>query len=225
MRTILALTVLISAVTSAGAAPITLKLGPSAETYTLYGLGDNGAGRGTYANGQGASSFDGITSTFLLSGAITGSSDPAYATGTYRFITTYAGADTPNAGPNAPNSISNAMFPDYFNYSFIDPSTSISVVLTTPSGVKTVDLFSGNNFESGTNFSFSFVNATCSGKPVSPCTQYNVGLTAGAIYSGPTTIFVSFTPAVPTPEPGTAALAVAGLAALGLTWRSRRRRV
>lgn len=210
---------------AAHAATVNVNLGLSAETYYLYGQGNNGTGRGTFTNGQGASSFDGATSTFILTGAISSASDSRFANGTYRFVTQYDGPDAPEGGPNAPRSITTVADPNFFNYRALDSSTIMVLHLDTDSGDYTIPLFDAGVFRNG--FSFLFNAPVCSGVAVAPCTMLNVGLTPGAIYSDQTFIFASFDdaiippPPVDTPAPASLAFLGLGLAAVGL--RARRR--
>lgn len=204
---------------------ISVQLGESAEILTLYGRGPISPGIGSFDVGQGASSFDGTTSTFVLSGAITGG-DPGYDTGTYRFVTTYAGPDTPDAGPNAPLAQTNPQNPLFFFYREIDPSTTITLFLDTPDGDFVIPLFVNDAFVPGTNFSFLRTNSTCTG--VAVCTQNNVGLTPGATIFGPVTITATFPEAPPpppppaVPEPATWGLMLAGFGLVGVVARRRR---
>lgn len=207
---------------AAQAATITLSLGPSAETFTQYGQGADFTGRGTFREGQGASSFNGVTSTFVLSGAILSGNTPGLDSGTYRFVTTYAGANTPAGGPNAPHGRTNANNPLIFNYSSLDPSTRMNLFINTPNGSFVQNMFDGANFNGG--FGFGFVTASCTGLP-GPCSQTAVGLTPGSTISGPVQISVSFQSAnlTPVPEAGVWMLLVSGFAALGGMVRTRRR--
>ena len=93
----------ISLCTAASASTLVVDTGPSSQNFTLYGQGAFSPGLGSFTLGQGAGSFNPVTntSTFILSGTITGGS-PGVNSGTYEFITTYSGNDTPEAGPNAP---------------------------------------------------------------------------------------------------------------------------
>lgn len=207
------------------ASAINVALGASSELLTLYGQGPSAGNPalGTFKVGQGSSSFDGISSTFTLSGAITGG-DPGYDSGTYSFVTRYAGAATPTAGPNAPRAISNINNPAFFNYTSIDPSTTITLFLDTPGDDYEIPLFADDNFVPGTNFFFLFTNAECTG--VAVCTQNGVGLTPGATTFGTTTIAVSFPDDLPpltgVPEPSTWAMLLVSFGLVGIAARRRR---
>jgi hypothetical protein len=71
------------AAASAHAGTIDIDLGASDQNFTLFGMGGSpeNSGFGTYTVGQGSSTFDGMTSTFTLSGSITGGS-PGFDSGT-----------------------------------------------------------------------------------------------------------------------------------------------
>jgi hypothetical protein len=206
---------------TARAALVTLSLGPSTEIFTQYGQGADNTGRGTFREGQGSSTFNGVTSTFMLSGLITSGNTPGLDTGSYRFVTTYAGPNAPEAGPNAPRGRTNAMNPLVFNYSFLDPSTRMDLYLSTPTGNFVHRLFDGTSFNGG--FNFTITSATCTGL-MSPCSQNTVGLTPGSTISGPVRIGVNFdsTTLTPVPEPGSWALMIVGFGAMGGLLRSRR---
>ncbi len=205
---------------SAHAKTINVELGASSEDFTLYGMGETypGSGIGTFTSGQGTGVYDGVDSTFTLSGNITGGS-PGYSSGTYAFLTTYAGNDAPTGGPNALQEQSNPANVNQFYYIGIDPSTSITLDLTTPMGFYSEELVQNGNFVAGTSFSFTDVTATCTG--VAVCSQNNVGVTPGATISGPVTTAASFT--VPdvsaAPEPSTWLLMFAGIGGIGLMLR------
>lgn len=204
----------------ASAATINVSLGQSAEIFTLYGLGPLTAGSpyGTFAIGQGASTFDGVTTTFTLSGAITGGT-AGYNSGTYQFITTYLGANTPLAGPNAPTGRTNANNLLAFNYRTIDPSTTMKLVLDLPSGTFETLLFANDNFVPGANWNFVRTSSTCTG--INVCTQNNVGLTPGSTIYGPVVTSVTFTVPDAVPEPGTWAIMIGGFACVGTALRRR----
>ena len=204
---------------AAQAATTTVDLGPSAENFILYGQGPVAPGVGSYTIGQGASSFDGTTSTFLLSGTINGSNDPALASGTYRFVTTYLGPDTPEAGPGAPFAQANPMNTNQFFYDSFDPSTNMTLELFTSGGERDIALVTNGLFD-GPGFGFGFVSASCTG--IDNCTQAGVGLTPGSTISGPVAISVSFTAV---PEPATWAMMLVGFGGLGVAIRSRRKGV
>jgi PEP-CTERM motif len=209
------------AAASAHAGTIDIDLGASSQDFTLYGMGasSSNGGFGTYTVGQGSSTFDGTTSTFTLSGSITGGS-PGFDSGTYTFVTTYLGADTPTAGPNAPLAFANPADPEEFFYDFLDPSTSMVLDLTgTPSGDHVIPLVTAGMFD-GPGFSFAFVSPSCSGIDV--CDQAEVGLTPGSSIFGAVTIGITVT--TPTvPEPSTWAMILLGFAGLGFAGYRRTR--
>lgn len=223
MRTIVRLAAIAAFATAATqAAAVSVSLGLGTQSLTLYGQGAVAPGVGSFRVGQGASSFDGTTSTFTFTGAITGG-DAGYSSGTYRFVTKYAGPDAPQAGPGAPLAQSNPNDLNYFYYDLLDPTTSVTLFLDTPGHNYAIPLVTAGDFVNGTGYSFAYTNGTCTG--VSVCTQNNVGLTPGATISGPVTIAARFTVATPAPgvpEPASWALLVAGFGIVGAAARRRR---
>jgi hypothetical protein len=206
--------VLSASVEIAAADTISVDLGQSAQNFTLYGQGPIAPGIGSFKNGQGSGVFDSGTnsSTFTLSGTIT-SGSPGYNSGTYDFITTYAGQDTPQAGPNAPFAQSNPSNLNFFFYNHLDPSTTMTLELFgAPTGDHVIPLVVGGSILDP-DFFFLYTTASCTG--VAVCTQNNVGLTPGATISGPVTITASFVTSS-VPEPATWGLMLIGLGALGL---------
>ena len=215
---------------AAWAGTVYVNLGASAQDFTLYGQGFSGyystdgndTPLGTFTDSQGAGVYNPITntSTFTLSGNIAGGST-GFSSGTYSFTTSYAGLDTPQGGPSALGEVSIPSNPAYFEYDSIDPSTDITLTLNTGGRTYVEPLFADDNFVSGTNFSFAFTTASCTG--VSVCTQNNVGLMPGATISGPTTINASFTVPSAVPEPSTWLLMLAGIGSIGLMLRQAKK--
>jgi PEP-CTERM motif len=200
---------------AASAGTLFFDLGPSTENFTLYGIGPVSVGIGGFTVGQGSGVFDSTTdtSTFTLSGSITGGS-PGFDSGTYAFVTTYSGADTPMGGPHSPYAQSNPSNTNEFFYDLLDPSTTMTLDLFgTPTGDHAISLVVGGNFVAGTSFGFTYTSTSCDGSPPS-CTQNNVGLTPGASIFGPVTISASITTAVP--EPSTWAMMLIGFSSVAL---------
>ena len=172
---------------------VSINLGLSAEDYTLTGNGPNGSSQGTFFNQQGACASSGGITTCNLTGLYTGST-PGFTGGTYDFVTTYNAATPLRSTETGTNEFS-------FGPTDIAAGTTMSLDLD--------DTISGNHDETIYNGTFVggynilFFNGTCSGTPVSPCSQDNVGLTSGAILSGQVTGGASFTipSASPIPEP------------------------
>ena len=211
---------------AAQASVITINMGLTAENFTLYGMGETFAGSqvGTYTVGQGSSTYDGTTSTFTMSGAITGGNTAGLNSGTYQFVTTYLGPDSPTAGPNAPKAVANAPNSNSFVYSFLDPSTNMTLFIQTPNGNFSEALVTNGVFQAG--FGFSYANTVCTGLGVNPCSQALVGNTPGATITGHITGQVSLNSDTlngGVPEPASWALMLLGFGGLGAALRQRRR--
>jgi hypothetical protein len=197
-------------------------LGASSQDYVLHGEGAYAPGLGSFTNQQGGESYDPGTNTTTdtLSGVISGSSDPALASGSYAFVTTYAGTGI-GAGGAQIQSVASPINPDkIFFYSDVDLSVDMTLYLTgTPSGNYTVPMVTNGVFSSHAAFAFASVTAACTGVIV--CTQNNVGLTPGATQYGPVTIQIGATSGVP--EPGAWAMLLVGFGSMGMTMRSHRK--
>jgi hypothetical protein len=211
------LAVALSAAGAAQAGTAFVNLGPSAEDFTLYGQGAIAPGIGSYTIGQGASTFDGTTSTFTLSGTISSGTGP-YGSGTYQFVTTYLGADSPDGGPNAPVAQANPSDTEEFFYDSLAPSTQMTLFLDTPSKDYAIPLVVNGNFVPNSGFSFGYVSTQCTG--IAVCDQAQVGLTPGSSIFGPVTISASFA----VPEPAVWAMMLLGFGAIGGALRMGRRR-
>jgi hypothetical protein len=173
---------------AAKGAPVTVDLGQSAENFVEYGLGPNSDNLGTYAFDQGSCVFDGTNTTCTLSGAFSGSAP--FTSGTYTLVTRYGGNDR----TTALGGTSIATDPDFFIYTSVSPSTSITLNLVTASGPFVQPVLVGGRFLPGvTTFAFASVAPyTCSGVAVVSCTPELVGLTNGAIGQSRVTMVVSF---------------------------------
>jgi hypothetical protein len=212
----------------AQAVPVVINLGQSNENFVEYGLGPSVnpiyAGRAFYSFGQGTCS--GVaTTTCTLTGAITSGGPAGFAGGTYSFVTTYSGASTPKAGPNAPQGISTIADPSFFNYFAFDPLTNMTLTLTSGASTFTEALVTNGSFVAGTGFSFTYVDATtsCTGLPGgTACGTYNTGRNAGAVFTGRVTISATLDVPVTNSAPEPATLGLLGLALAGIGMRRRR---
>jgi hypothetical protein len=219
LRSSAAVATFVGVVLAAGvslAATTYVDLGESMQDFTLYGDGG-----GYFAVGQGAGTTDGVTSTFTLSGAITGGS-PGVGSGTYSLVTTYGGIDTPDAGPLAPIGVEISGSPDEFEYYYFYPSTNETLNIYNIGGTETQSIpivVDGGFVNNLTGLSLSFVSTTCSGALAS-CDQGNVGYTPGSSIYGPVTGYVSVSSV---PEPAAWALMLLGVGLAGAAARSRRR--
>jgi len=205
---------------STRATSVTVDLGVSTQNFTEYGLGANyfgqesyGWGAASWNMGQGACTESGGNTICTLSGTFT-SATAGFPSGTYSLVTEYAGADTPNAGPNAPQAVSEPCCGNEFVYWNFDPSTSMTLNLFTSDGTFVESIVSGGNFVSGAGIGYAYADFACSGTAVAFCDPYDVGITAGAIGAGTVTGDASFNATLPTPEPSSIALVGAGLASL-----------
>ncbi|WP_293972304.1 PEPxxWA-CTERM sorting domain-containing protein [Sphingomonas sp.] len=210
---------------SAEATQINISLGPSAENLTLYGMGETlpGSGVGTFALGQGASSYDAGTnlSTFTFSGAIDSSNLSGFGAGTYEIVTTYAGPDTPAAGPAAPHGQSNPSNLNFFFYTTLDPSMDMTLYLHSGGDTFVKSLIENGAF-TGVGFSFGYVSATCTG--IAGCAQNDVGVTPGASIAGTVRTNLSFEMADPVPEPASWLMMIGGFGMVGGALRRHRMR-
>ena len=171
----------------AQAASVTLNLGQTAQNFTMTGIGPNGSGLGQYFVTMGACTPSGGNTTCILSGSFTGTA-PGLTSGTYSLNTTYVGTGTsPLQGvQQAPGSI-------YFSFSSIPASATMTLTLVSSSGTVVVPIEANSQFAPGATFGFLYgSSATCSGAAVSPCSVATVGLTAGAVITGPVTGSATF---------------------------------
>ena len=203
---------LLTASLVAQATTVNVSLGQSAENFIETGTGASAGGFGNYVITNGNCTASVGTSTCTLSGVYTGST-PGFTGGTYQLITIFATA-TPLLGRSTtPGGNS-------FSYSFIPSGATINLILNQTGGpTYNEPIFAGGAFVGG--FSVAYVSTTCSGTPVSPCTTGNVGLTPGAIISGPVIGTGRFDVA-DTPEPGS--MGLAGLALVAGRVLTRRKR-
>ena len=151
-------------------------LGASNQNFTLTGIGGNATGQGQSVMGWGSCAFDGTTTTCTLSGPYTysGVATALGTSGTYSFVVSYAGQ-----GTFPLNAVSQTPGSNLF-YASATANYNFSITLTPSSGTPV-------HFYSFANFQVLYSNATCSGTAVSTCGIGQVGLTPGAVITGPVT--------------------------------------
>jgi hypothetical protein len=160
-------------------ASVTVNLGLSAQNFPMAGTGPNGAGLGTYVVTMGACSPSGGNTTCTISGAFTGAT-AGFTAGTYVLSTTYVGT-----GPSPLLGVEQAAGSDFFAFSSIPATATMTLSLTTGSGTVAVPMFVGGAFVTGTTFGFVYApTPTCSGTPVASCNLAQVGVTAGSNITG-----------------------------------------
>ncbi len=155
------------AILSPAPASALVTLGSTNQTYTLTGIGNNSAGEGQSHVTFGSCTYDGTTTTCILSGPFTGLGPG----GTYTFTVSYPGngAFPLNAVSQSPGS-NQIVYQATSNYTF-------SIARAESSGPTVM-------FYSFANFNFEFSGATCTGVPAISCAVGLVGSTPGATISG-----------------------------------------
>ena len=163
----------------AQAASVTVDLGLSAQNFTMVGSGPNGAGLGQYVITMGACSASAGITTCTISGSFTGTTT-GFTAGTYVLTTTYVGTgSTPFLG------VEQAAGSNYFAFSSIPGTATMTLNLTTSSGTVVVPMYAGGGaFVTGNSFGFLYSSQACSGTPVSSCSVAQVGVTAGSSITG-----------------------------------------
>jgi hypothetical protein len=159
----------------AQASSVTVNLGLSAQDLTETGIGQNSSGIGQWFITLGTCTPAGGNTTCILSGNFT-SSAAGLASGTYSLATTYVGT-----GSTPIQAVQQTAGSDFFVFSSIPGSATITLTLVSSSGSLIVPLVANSQFLSGASLFFSPGGIqTCSGTHVSTCTPGNVSLTPGA---------------------------------------------
>jgi len=162
----------------ARAASVTIDLGLDTQNFTMVGSGPNGSGLGQYVITMGTCSASGGNTTCTISGNFTGTTT-GFTAGSYVLTSTYVGTgSTPFLG------VEQAAGSNFFSFSSIPATATMTLDLTTSSGTVVVPMFAGGAFTTGDTFGFLYSSPTCSGTPVSSCSVAPVGVTAGAIITG-----------------------------------------
>ena len=163
----------------AQAASVTVDLGLSAQNFPMAGSGPNGVGLGQYVVTMGACSAVSGNTTCTISGAFTGTT-PGFTAGTYVLSSTYVGM-----GPTPFLGIEQAAGSNFFAFSSVPLTATMTLSLTTSSGTVVVPMLAGGQFATGNSFGFTYSGSpTCGGTPVSSCSVAQVGVTAGSTITG-----------------------------------------
>jgi hypothetical protein len=186
-RIALCVLVLPMTVFMAQGASVTVNLGLSTENFPMAGLGPTGAGLGQYIVTMGACSSSGGSTTCSISGNFEGTT-AGFTAGTYVLSSTYVGT-----GPSPFLGIEQAAGSDFFAFSSVPATATMTLSLTTGSGTAVVPMLSGGAFATGNTFGFVYApTPTCSGTPVASCNVAQVGVTAGSSITGRVTGSATF---------------------------------
>jgi len=171
---------------AAQAASITVNLGQTAQNFTMNGTGPNASGLGTYVVTMGACSASNGNTTCTLSGSFTGST-PGFTNGTYSLVSTYVGT-----GPSPFIGVEQSAGSNFFSFSSIPQTATITLTLTTPTGTVVAPLYANGQFPPGVGFGFIYSTPACSGTAVSSCTVSQIGVTSGSTITGVVTGTATF---------------------------------
>lgn len=171
----------------AQAASVTINLGQTAQNFTMAGTGPNGSGLGTYVVTMGACTASGGNTSCTLSGNFTGST-PGFTSGAYTLVSTYSGT-----GASPFLGVQMAAGSNYFNFSSIPQTATMTLTLISASGTFVAPLESGSQFAAGASFGFVYGGgATCTVVSTANCNVSQVGLTLGSSITGPVTGTATF---------------------------------
>ncbi len=162
---------------SAGAVVVTL--GTSTQPMTLTGTGINASGSGTSRMTLGACTYDGLSTTCILSGPYTGLGSG----GTYQFKAVY-----PGNGLSPLNAITTPPTSNNFSLNLTAGTFSFSLIPTGGSPVQFFDL-TGSIF-------YNPATASCTGVSASACGVAGVGQSQGGTITGPVSGSFDTTPVV-----------------------------
>lgn len=195
--------ILLFLTTAVPQASAVITLSRSSQNYGLTGIGANATGAGQSTVTFGNCTFDGTTTTCIISGTFTGLGE-----GTYTFTVSYGGNGIfpLNAVSQSPGS-NLFFFEANSNY---NPNTFDFFITLAPINAPPI------HFYSFANFSFLYSNPTCTG--ANPCGVAQVGVTPGATISGPVAVSFDPTPSI-TPNGVVSAANYGGFSAIApATW-------
>ncbi len=167
-------------------ATVTINLAQSAQNVTLGGGGTNSNNLGTYTITLGTCVAGGGNTSCTLSGSYT-SGIAGFTSGTYSLVTAY-----PGTGPSALQGVQQSSGSNFWNFSFLPAGTTITLTLNSSTGSLPLPVFAGGQSINSATLGLLYATETCTGTSVPSCSVSNVGITSGAIISGPSTGVVTF---------------------------------
>jgi uncharacterized protein (TIGR03437 family) len=176
-----------------------VNLGVSSQSVTFTGTGKNASGAGTSIVSWGSCSFDGTTTTCVVSGSYTGLGNG----GAYAFTLAYGGN-----GPSPLTTTANPPGSDTVSFNLSAGSFTFTLTPTGGSPVNFYDLYFG--------LFFSPLTDTCTG--VTTCSVGAVGVTNGGTIKGPVSGTFDATPVI-SPNGVVSATSYGGFSAIApATW-------
>lgn len=153
-------------------------MGASTQNIVLKGIGANAAGNGQSEVTWGDCTYDGVTSTCVISGSFTGLG----AGGTYSIVLTY-----PGNGITPYHWLSSSPGSDIMVGQFVR-NASIVTVLAFANGPKVTYY--------DQTFNVHFTNPVCTGVAATACGPGQVGLNSGATLTGPASFTADVSPSI-----------------------------
>ncbi|MEO8050721.1 MAG: hypothetical protein ABI833_09925 [Acidobacteriota bacterium] len=173
----------------AQAVTVTVDLGQSAQSFGMAGTGPNGAGLGQYVITMGSCSPSGGNTTCTISGNFTGTT-PGFTSGTYSLVTIY-----PGSGPTPFLGIEQSIGSNFFSFTFVPPTATMTLILTSASGTFVAPILTGGQLVASLGFAYT-AGATCAVVSPTNCSVAQVGVTAGSTITGPVIGSATFTASV-----------------------------